>query len=372
MAKKETLFLIVLLLFFGACSENSGTHSEVMHFNIEYADSYKILRINEAWNGDANGQILVLLDSTAKESAIPDSLKKYEIIRLPAKRVATLSKTAIAFMERLELLDKIAAVENRDFIYSEKMQSLIDSLSISEVGSGSVLDLEKLVMLKPDIVFTFGTGSHIYDDYQRLNSAGLPVVLMAEWMENHPLARFEWIKVIGVLFCKEREADSIFSETLSKYDSLSVLAKNAKSKPTVLTGYPNGSEWSTGGGKSYFAKFLEDAGATYIFKDFSQTGTMNLNLEYALSNGVNVDYWLHPSLWKNRAEVLDNEPRIEILNAWKKNTVYQNSLRLGKKGASDYYESGIAHPDKILSDLIGIFHPEILPKHKFTYYTRLE
>jgi iron complex transport system substrate-binding protein len=373
MAKKETLLLaLVLLLFFSACSEKRSAHSEVTHFSIEYADSYKILRINEAWNGDINGQILVLLDSAAKESAIPDSLKKHGIIRLPAKKVAAISKTAIAFMERLELLDKIIAVENRDLIYSEKMQSLIDSLSIPEVGSSSALDLEKLVMLKPDIVFTFGTGSQIYDDYPRLSSAGLPAVLMAEWMENHPLARFEWIKVIGILFCKEREADSIFRETVSKYDSLSILAKEAKSKPIVLTGYPNGSEWSAGGGKSYFAKFLEDAGAAYIFENFSQTGTMNLNLEYALSNGINADYWLHPSLWKSRAEILENEPRIEMLKAWKENSVYQNSLRLGKKGAADYYESGIARPDEILSDLIGIFHPEILPEHKFSYYMLLE
>ncbi|MDR3001219.1 MAG: ABC transporter substrate-binding protein [Fibromonadaceae bacterium] len=359
----QRLFLIpaLLLLFFSACSK-TDSGSEAVHFSIEYAENYKVLRMKEA--------VLVLLDSAAKKSALPDSLKKYEAISLPAKRVAVISKAAIAFMEKLELLDKIIAVENRDFIYSEKMQHLIDSLSIPEVGGGSSLDLEKLLMLNPDVVFTFGTGSIIHDDLHKLKTAGLPAVLMSEWKENHPLARLEWIKAVAILFGKEKEADSIFNKTAHRYDSLRVLAKNAKSK-TVLTGYPNGSEWAAGGGRSYFAKLLEDAGATYVFNNFSQTGIMNLSLEYALMNGINADYWLHPSLWNSRAEILANEPRIEILTAWKKDAIYQNSLRQGKKGAADFYESGIVQPDEILSDLIGIFHPEILPKRNFLYYIKV-
>ncbi|MCL2100665.1 MAG: ABC transporter substrate-binding protein [Fibromonadales bacterium] len=344
------IFSIATLFLVNACSkssDSSGESSKAVHFSIEYADDSKVLKIKNA----------------------PDLVLKKD--DLPLKRVAVLSKTAIAFMEKLDLLDKIIAVENRDYIYSEKMQHLIDSLEIPEVGGGSSLDMEKLLMLKPDMVFTFGTGSHIHDDLHKLNAAGLPAVLMSEWMENHPLARLEWIKAVAVLFGKEKEADSIFSETSSRYNSLSNLAKNAKSKPIVLTGYPNGSEWAAGGGKSYFAKLLEDAGAVYIFNNFSQTGIMNLNLEYALLKGVNADYWLHPSLWNSRAEVLASEPRIEILKAWEKNAVYQNSLRQGKRGAADFYESGIAQPDEILSDLIGIFHPEILPKRNFLYYVKI-
>jgi len=38
----------------------------------------------------------------------------------------------------------------------------------------------------------------------------------------------------------------------------------------------------------------------------------------------------------------------------------------------DYYESGVANPDKILADLVAIFHPELMPEHDFYYYTQLK
>jgi len=343
---------------------SSGEGAE--HFSIIYGNGYKILSIKEAWNGDTENHRWLLLDSN--ETEVPDSLKTLPVIRIPVKNAVVLSTVAIAFMERLNLLDKIVGVENRNLIYSEKMQLLIDSLSIKQIGSGNSLDLETLFILRPDIVLTFGTGSAIYDDYPRLKNAGLPAVLTAEWMESHPLARFEWLKIFGVLFGKEKEADSIFKETVDKYNSLLDVALHSAAKPTILTGYPQGSEWLAGGGNSYFAKFLRDAGAEYIWESNTQTGVLTLNIESALSSGMRAEFWLHPSLWTSKEEIMQNEPRMSMLPLWQSGKIYQNSLRTGKNGSRDFYESAVAHPDLVLADLIFMFHPEILQEHEFVYY----
>ena len=330
-------------------------------------NGYKILNIKEAWNGDLEKHRWLLLDS-AFSAKLPDSLKNLPQIRIPVEKAVILSTTAIAFMERLGLLERIAAVENKNLIYSEKMQNLIDSFSIRQVGSGNTLDLEAILILHPDIVLTFGTGSSLYDDYPRLKTAGVPAVLTAEWMESHPLARFEWLKFFGILFGKEREADSIFTETLEKYNSLAGLAHGTGKKPLVLTGYPQGSEWLAGGGNSYFARFLRDAGAKYIWENTLKTGILTLNIEDALQSGTQAEFWLHPSLWVSKAEILQNEPRISMLAPWQNGKIYQSSKRIGKNGSRDFYESAVAYPDLVLADLISIFHPEILPEHKFVYY----
>jgi len=361
-------FLIFAFFLAISCTKemNGGGGEGAGHFSIFHGNGYKILSIREAWNGDAESHRWLLLDSS--ETEIPDSLKTLPVIRIPVKNAVVLSTVAIAFMERLNLLDKIVAVENRNLIYSEKMQLLIDSLGIKQAGSGNSLDLETLLILRPALVLTFGTGSTIYDDYPRLKNAGLPVVLTAEWMENHPLARLEWLKVFGVLFGKEREADSIFKETADKYNSLLEIALRSTAKPTVLTGYPQGSEWQAGGGNSYFAKFLRDAGAKYIWESNTQTGILTLNIESVLSRGMQAEFWLHPSLWTSRGEIMQNEPRVSMLPLWQSGKIYQNSLRTGKNGSRDFYESAAAHPDLVLADLIFMFHPDILPEHEFVYY----
>jgi len=369
------LFLFPFLFFLASCSKEpvSGVASErAEHFSLEHFDGYKILSIREAWNGDLEKHRWLLLDSAFNEASLPDSLKKLPIIRIPVKKVIVLSTTAIAFMERLDLLDKIIAVESRNLIYSEKMQSLIDSFSIKQVGSGNALDLESILILQPALVLTFGTGSTLYDDYPRFKTANISAILTAEWMESHPMARFEWLRFFGVLFGKEREADSIFAETQKKYDSLVQLALSAAKKPLVLTGYPEGSEWLTGGGGSYVAKFLQDASAKYIWESNTQAGTLTLGIETALQSGMQAEFWLHPSLWTSRVEIMQNEPRISVLPVWQSGKIYQSSKRIGKNGSRDFYESAVANPHLVLADLIRIFHPEILPEHNFVYYEALE
>jgi iron complex transport system substrate-binding protein len=363
--------LIFFLLFFTSCTkerEASAAREQAEHFSISSFEGYRVLSINEAWNGDKGKRRWMLLDSNANENKIPDSLKNLPRIKIPIKKAVVLSTTAIAFMERLDLLECVIAVENRNLIYSEKMQNLIDSLSIKEVGSGNTLDLETILVLHPDIVLTFGTGSATYDDYPRLKTANVPAVLTAEWMESHPLARFEWLKVFGILFGKEKEANSIFMETLSKYNLLAGMVKNLESKPTVLTGYPQGSEWLAGGGNSYFAKFLRDAGAKYIWENNPQTGILTLGIETALQSGMKAEFWLHPSLWASKAEIMQSEPRMAMLPLWQNGKIYQSSKRTGKNGSRDFYESAVVYPEFVLADLISIFHSEILPQHKFVYY----
>lgn len=58
--------------------------------------------------------------------------------------------------------------------------------------------------------------------------------------------------------------------------------------------------------------------------------------------------------------------------AVKTGNVYNNNARINNSGGNDYWESGTSNPDIVLSDLIKILHPEILPNHQLVYYRKLE
>lgn len=353
-----------------------GSDHFATHFSIDSIPGYRILTVQNAWNGSAARFRWLLTDSTrhCPDCTVPDSLSGLPRLRVPLRHVAVLSTAQMALMERLGLLDRIVAVGNSDYIYSPALLKRVDSLQLPSVGNGGTLDLEKLLALSPDAVFTFGTGSSQHDDYPRLVQSRLPALLTAEWMESHPLGRLEWIRFMGVLFGREAQADSLFKASALQYDSLCGIAKQVahKHRPVVLTGYPDGDNWNAGGGQSYVARFLSDAGARYLWEESPEPGFIRIPLEKAMVDGMQAEYWLHPGSWHSRSEILAVEPRVSMLPAWQNNRVYQHSARIGIHGSNDFYESGIAYPERILADMIRSLHPGALSDGAFYYYQHLQ
>lgn len=352
----------------------SGFTQFATHFTIDSIPGYRILTVRNAWNGNGATMRWLLVDSlpSCPDCTIPDSLLALPRLRIPLRRLVVLSTAQLAMLERLGELDRVIAVGTRDYIYSPAMQKRIDSLHLPCVGNGSGLNMETLITLVPDAVLTFGTGSVQYDDYPRLAKARIPTLLTAEWMESHPLGRLEWLRLLGVLLHRETLADSLVLSSAMRYDSLSGLVRNVHIKrPVVITGYPDGDNWQAGGGQSYQARFLADAGAQYLWASNPEPGQIQLSLEAALTTGTVAEFWLHPSAWQNRAEVLRNEPRVQMLPAWRKGQVFQHSGRIGANGSNDFYESGIVYPERILADLIRILHPGLLDSTELWYYRRL-
>jgi iron complex transport system substrate-binding protein len=63
--------------------------------------------------------------------------------------------------------------------------------------------------------------------------------------------------------------------------------------------------------------------------------------------------------------------RYADFKAFKSGNMYNNTLVCNEKGYSNYWESGIVYPDKILSDLINIFHPTLQENIHFNFYKKL-
>lgn len=361
---------------FGVIEEPAlrGSTAYARHFSIDTLPGFLLLTVHNAWNGHESSLRWILLDSTraCRGCVIPDSLRALPRVRIPLQRVALLSTTQLALFERLGALDRIVAVGTRHHIYSPAMHQRIDSLALPAVGNGSSLDVEQLLMLAPDAVFTFGTGSTQHDDYPRLTRARLPTLLTAEWMENHPLGRLEWIRLLGVLLHLETQADSLFENSLHHYDSLCALIPDTLPRPVVITGYPEADNWNTGGGQSYVAQLIHDAGGQFLWKESTQPGFVQYPLEKALTDGLQASIWLHPKNWYSYSEVIQAEPRVHILPAVQHNKIFQHSHRLGENGSIDYYESGIAYPERILADLIQLFHPSLSQDSGLYYYEHLD
>ena len=137
------------------------------------------------------------------------STSKNKIIKVPIQRIALTSTTHIPMVELLNKETTIVGFANTKYVSSEKTSALIAVGKIKEIGKESSLNTEVILDLKPEIVIGFSV-SAANKSLTTLQKSGIPVLYNGDWLEETPLGRAEWIKFFGVLFDKEKQADSIF------------------------------------------------------------------------------------------------------------------------------------------------------------------
>jgi len=206
---------------------------------------------------------------------------------------------------------------------------------------------------------------------RRLKTSGICLIYNNEWMENSLLARAEWIKFVACFFNQESLADSLFSEVEQNYLRLKELAQTARNKPQIVAGGSFKGTWYMPSGKAFMGKLYEDAGGSYYYAHDTSLGSLPLNFETVLLHQRHADVWLNAQA-NSMTELLAQDSRYGLFDAVQNKRVYNFNAKMSAKGANDFWESGLAHPDKILSDVIWALHPELLPDYRTVYIQKLK
>jgi iron complex transport system substrate-binding protein len=302
----------------------------------------------------------------------PDLIDAY-YISVPVSNIACMSSVYAAMLTKLGLQDKIVAVDNADYYNNQFIINGVASQKIKEIGKGPQISVEQTLVLKPELLLMFGMGNPKKDADEKILNSGIPVAITLDHLEEHPLARAEWIKFIAAFFDKDKEADSLFKSTEQNYLQLKKLADTVKYKPTVLTEIKYADAWHVPGGNSFMAHFLKDAGADYIWKNENRFGSIALNFEEVYMKAKDADYWLNLFINVNsKKDLLAFDERYNLFKAFRNGNLYNNTRKVNSKGYSDYYENGLSNPDELLKDFIKILHPRLLPGHQLKYYKKID
>ncbi len=360
--------LLMVLVSLALSAQPMVTTDYATGFSIKDHGSYKLVTVTRPWPG-AKQQFRYLL--VRRGTPVPSGYAGVPVIHTPIRSIVELSSTFLAETVELGETQTIKGVEHLSYVYSPQVREGIKAGHIQTVGEGQSLDIEQLIKMNPDVVMTsaFGGAS---DVYPKLQEAGLPVVINGDWAEPTPLGRAEWIKFISLFYDKGPEASKIFGRVASEYHRLSNLAQSAPSKPTVFANAPWQGTWGMPGGQSYVAKLFRDAGADYLWASNDSAGTLFLDFEAVFSRAANADYWINPGAWKSLAEATATDPRFAQFKAFRERHLYNSIARTTPDGGNDYWESGPANPQRVLADLIEIFHPSLLPGRRLYYYERLK
>lgn len=372
--------ILILLLFFVQGCKHEGQKSTLPRekgeiISIEYAqgfsiveyDNYKIITLKNPWP-DAEISYRYLLAEADAE--IPDGLEYDEKINIPVEEIVVTSTTHIPSLEILGEVKSLVGFPGLDYISSKATRKLIDAGKVKELGENQALNTEILLSLQPDVIVGFSVNGN-NKAFNIIQENGIPVVYNADWVENSPLGKAEWVKFFGAFYNKLEEATAFFKKVEKEYKRVKKLAKTAKNKPRVLSGAMLQDIWYLPAGESWHAQFIEDANAEYVFSETEGNGSLSLPFERVFAKAKNADFWIGPAQYKTYEQLLNASPHYAQFEAFQNKSIYTYSSQKGETGGVIFYELAPNRPDLVLKDLISIFHPALLPEYETTFYKPL-
>ena len=270
----------------------------------------------------------------------------------------------------LDVENKLVGFPHTDYISSEKTRILIDKGAVKNVGQNEKLNIEQLIELAPDLIVTFGVDNN-NPMLDNLKKSGLNVMIQADWMEQSPLGKAEWIKLYGALFGKEEKAKELFDKIVESYNQAKKLVAEKPSTTNVLYGSMYEDVWYVAKGNSWVAQFMKDAKSNYLWADLKGTGSQGLSFEKVLDKAKTAHVWIVSGSFLTLAELQKANPHYSEFDAFKNKSIYTLESKFGATGGTIYYELSPSRPDLVLKDYIKIFHPDLLPSYEFTFASKL-
>jgi iron complex transport system substrate-binding protein len=381
----RTPFALIIILLFTGCGNKNPAGKAYNDYKF-CPDSLKVisargftlesdrktirLTVKDPWQNASDITFNYLLSDTFKTTEI---INEYNCrIKTPVSNVVCLSTTHIGFLGFISEIRSISGISGKEYVVNQMLRSRISEGTVADVGYDENLNYEVLLKLRPDIVFAYGIGPAITKTIRKLHELGIPVIMIGEYLEEDPLAKMEWVKVFAALCGKSSVASQKFDSVALHYHNLVSMAENTDYKPKVVTGLPYRGTWYVSGSQSYIAQLIKDAGGAYLWNHLNFNESRPMSLEKLFEQALMADYWINPGEALSKRDIMLNDERFSQLISYKNDRVFNNNNVLAETGGNDFYELGVVEPDIILSDLIYILHPQLLPSYSLKFYRKLQ
>lgn len=359
--------------FLLCCSCNHGTsqlgadfaqdNRYARGFSISEGEGFTMVQLRNPWDTATLRACYLLIPENQE---VPEHLPKGEIIRTPLRDVAVVTALYLSVMEELGCLDATGGVCEPEYVTSRAAREMLTSGQLADLGNSVAPNCEKIIECGAQAILASPFENAGFGALEKL---GIPIIEAADYMENTPLGRCEWIRFYGRLFGCGEAADSLFDAAAGRYEELKRLTDTLQERPKVLLEKRYGSSWFIPAGNSFAAAFHKDAGADYIFAEHTGDNNTPLSSEKVYELGQNADFWFFKYAADEnctRAQLIGEYPLYSGIKAFAEGKAYGcNTIR------TDYYNDVTLHPERLLEELIRIYHPQLLPEGELKYYEKL-
>lgn len=371
-------FPVILGLGFSCCNRSGNSSHDSGYedpaspapsgFGIRETPDGYLLTVRNPWQGSGKVTFRYLL---TRKNIPADTFPGIHTIRIPVKKVICTSTTHIAFVTALKETGSVVGISGKNLVTNPEIKRNIREGKIADIGYDKQLNFEQIVTLHPDVIFMYGVDKQVTGTIQRIESLGIPVVMVGDYLEPTLLNRLEWIRFFGAFFDKSKASQHYYDSVASRY--LTLMEQHPEEpKPTVMTGLPWNEVWYVSGRGSLISNMIHDAGGNYIFGDLSSSEAVPMDIEKVYRIAKDADIWINAGTARTLNEITSTDPRLSLFRPFVTQKVFNNNRRLNPTGGNDYWESGVISPDRILADLVAIFYPGSLPDHPMYYYQQLK
>lgn len=327
------------------CGSDDNVIVEATLLAMERHEGYTVATIANPW-GEGILQRYVLVP---KGIDTPKNAPSGTIVRTPLSNALVYSAVHTGLFAELNVATAVKGIVDLQYYTDSLVLAGVKTGHITDCGSSMAPTIEKVIEMRPDGILL---SPYQDSNYAQLANLGIPIIECADYMEQTPLGRAEWIKFYGALVGKEREADSIYNAVATTYNTLkSERATQGKTHPKVLTETLIGGVWNVPGGNSYMARVIQDAGGIYPWAADEHSGSLSLDFNQVLAHAKDADVWLIKSFNINTYDDLKRAYSLhDKFDAFTQRKVYTCDTN-----ATRMFERFPFHPELLLQDYCNIF-----------------
>ena len=229
--------------------------------------------------------------------AVPEDTEGMAVLQAPLNKIGCFSTTHATLFHAIGALDKVGLVTtDKDKWYIDQIAQQIEDGTTTYVGKNSSPDYELISAAAPQVILISANTMHGSDEVlAKLDELGIPYIADSQHLENHPLGRVEWVKLVGALLDMEDEADAYFNEEVERVQAVADQVAQETEHPSVIQTYVfKGTVYVRNGG-DYVNKMLELAGGDYPFADLEpdQGGNTKMTVEEFYQGAVDADVLIY-------------------------------------------------------------------------------
>ncbi len=333
-------------------------------FDVTYHGSYKLLDIEAVGAPGGVARYVLVQCGTLAPPEHADRVR----ITVPARRLAVTHSYLQEALVLLGAVDRLVGVQRAEYAAAPEIRAGMEAGTILSVGSGPHADVELITALETDAVLVY---EPFFAESTALLELGIPVLPVSDGREPTMLGATEWMMLVAVLLNREADMTRILEETRGRYHALAERVRDVPERPTFIVGRPYRGTWYLPSGRGNWARLIEDAGARYVLREDSTSGGREHALESVIDRAGEIERWIGVSDAASIEELVTDEPRLSGLAAVRDGQVWASDAARTPDGYNPYWEHRLPYPDRVLADLISVFHPERLPGHERVYFRAL-
>ena len=157
-------------------------------FSMETHGEITLLTVSNPWQGAQN--VVYRYALCPKGMDVPSEYSQYTVIHTPVERVICLSTTHVAMLSSLGHASSIIALSGT-FVSDSTIKKAIEEGQTVDIGYEHGLNFERIISLRPDVIFAYGVDGGLTGSLARLEGLGQKIVFVAEYLERTALGKAE-------------------------------------------------------------------------------------------------------------------------------------------------------------------------------------